>query len=277
MRGITRVALPALMAAGLTIMAAGPASAAVPTNDDFANAMTISSTPFTDAVNTADATTQATDVTGCAGAHSVWYAYTADHSGSITFDTFGSSFDTLLGAYTGTEGSLTVVACSDDSNNVSQSQVTFDVTLGTTYHFMVSGCCRPEDGASGDVVVHAYMTGPFSFDVTLSGGAVDTHTHAVTINGTVVCTESGLVDVSGTLEQRLAGGFFSAEVACSPDGQAFAAAVSTTAGAFMPGWATIHDVAGWGCGRTGCGSASVGSAGTAVKLHPEDIGSARRR
>ena len=279
MRGITRLALPAIVAAGLTIMAAGPASAAVPTNDDFANATVLSATPFTDAtVSTTDATTQATDVNGCAGAHSVWYAYTADHSGSITFDTLDSSFDTLLGAYTGTEGSLTLVACNDDWDNVLQSQVTFDVTRGTTYHFMVSGCCRPEDGASGDLVVHADVTGaPFSFDVSFSGGAVDTHTHAATINGTVVCTEPGLVDVSGTVEQRLAGGFFSAEVACSPDGQAFAAAVSTTAGAFMPGWATIYDVAGWGCGRTGCESASLGSVGTTVKLHPQDIGTARRR
>jgi hypothetical protein len=107
MRGITRLALPVILAAGVTMTVAGPAMAAVPTNDDFANATVVSATPFTDAVNTTDATSQATDSTGCGGSHSVWYAYTASHNGTLTFDTSGSSFDTLLSAYTGTEGSLT--------------------------------------------------------------------------------------------------------------------------------------------------------------------------
>lgn len=268
MRGITRMALPAILAVGLTMTVAGPAMAAVPANDDFANATVISVTPFTDAVNTDDATSQATDSTGCGGSHSVWYAYTASHDGTFTFDTFGSSFDTQLSAYTGTEGSLTLVACNDDANNTLQSQVSFDVTSGTTYHFMVGGCCRPEDGVSGDVVVHADVTAPpFSFDVTLTAGEVNPKTHEVTLKGTVECTSAGLVNVAGTLVQRNAAGTFSVEVACTPDSTDFAAPVTTTAGAFMPGRATVS-ATGWDCG-SGCASASLlGSAGTAIKLHP---------
>ena len=270
MRGITRLALPAILAAGLTMTVAGPAMAAVPTNDDFANATVVSVTPFTDAVNTADATNQATDSTGCGGSHSVWYAYTASHDGTLTFDTFDSSFDTLLSAYTGTEGSLTQVACNDDANNSLQSQVSFDVTSGTTYHFMVGGCCRPEDGTSGDVVVHADVTAaPFSFDVTLTAGDANPKTHEVTLHGTVGCTSPGLVDVSGTLEQRNARGSFSVEVACTPDSTDFAAPVTTSVGAFMPGRATVTTITGWGCGGAGCARGSLlGSEGTAVKLHP---------
>ena len=268
MRGITRLALPAILAAGLTMTVAGPALAAVPTNDDFANATVVSATPFTDAVDTTDATSQATDSTGCGGSHSVWYAYTASHNGTLTFDTSGSSFDTLLSAYTGTEGSLTLVACNDDANNGLQSQVSFDVTSGTTYHFMVGGCCRPEDGVFGDVVVHADVSAPpFSFDVVLTAGDANPKTHEVTLHGTVECTSPGLVDVTGTLEQRNARGTFSVEVACTPVSTDFAAPVTTTVGAFMPGRATVTTT-GWGCGAT-CASASrLGSAGTAVKLHP---------
>jgi hypothetical protein len=270
MRGMARLALPVILAAGVTMTVAGPAMAAVPTNDDFANATVVSVTPFTDAVNTADATTQATDSTGCGGGHSVWYAYTASHSGTLTFDTTDSSFDTLLSAYTGAEGSLTLVACNDDANNTLQSAVSFDVTSGTTYHFMVGGCCRPEDGASGDIVVHADVTAaPFSFDVTLTAGDANPKTHEVTLHGTVGCTSPGLVDVSGTLEQRNARGSFSVEVACTPDSTDFAAPVTTSVGAFMPGRATVTTITGWGCGGAGCARGSLlGSEGVAVKLHP---------
>ena len=269
MRGITRLALPVILAAGVTMTVAGPAMAAVPTNDDFANATVVSVTPFTDAVNTADATTQATDSTGCGGGHSVWYAYTASHSGTLTFDTTGSSFDTLLSAYTGTEGSLTLVACNDDANNTLQSQVSFDVTSGTTYHFMVGGCCRPEDGAFGDVVVHADVTGPpFGFDVSFTGGSADNKTDEVSIEGTVVCTGPGVVVVTGSLRQRQADGSFSVETACSPDASTFTGPVTAVTGSFHPGKATIHDVVITGCGTNGCDTQSLEDQETTVKLHP---------
>lgn len=271
MRGITRSALPALLVAGLTIMAAGPVSAAVPTNDDFANATVVTGLPYTDAtVNTADASTQATDPTGCAGAaHSVWYSYTADRGGSLTFDTFGSGFDTAISAYTGTEGSLTLIACNDDSSNVLQSQITFDITSGTTYSIMVVGCCRTVDGASGDLVVNAGVSAaPFTFDVSFSSGSVDLKTHAASITGIVTCSEPGVFDISGQLKQRLVQGSFSVQVACSPAASTFTTAVRASGGAFMPGRATIHDVWVWGCGATDCDSESLPGEVTIVKLHP---------
>jgi hypothetical protein len=268
MRGITRVALPALMAAGLTIMMAGSALAAVPSNDDFANATVISATPFTDAVNTAEATNQATDATGCGGGHSVWYAYTATNDGSISFDSFGSSFDTLLSAYTGTEGSLTLVACNDDSGGTLQSQVSFDITSGTTYHFMVSGCCRPEEGESGDLVVHADVTGPpISFEVSFDSGSVDMKTHEVTIDGTVVCSGPGVVDIAGELQQRNTLGSFAVEVGCSADPTSFTGVVSSS-DTFQPGKASIDDVTITGCGAGGCVSESETGLVTTVKVHP---------
>ncbi|MBA3690516.1 MAG: hypothetical protein H0W82_03770 [Actinobacteria bacterium] len=269
MRGITRVAAPALLAAGLTIMAAGPAFAAVPTNDDFASATPIGQMPFTDAVNTVDATTQATDPVVCGGAaHSVWYSYTSDRDGTLTFDTFGSDFDTQLSAYTGTEGSLTMVACNDDANML-QSQITIDITTGTTYYFMATGCCRTADGTSGNLVVHADVRAlPFTFDVTFSSGSTDPKTHATTISGTVVCSEPGSVDIAGELQQRLASGLFSVQVVCSPETSTFTATVSPSAGSFMPGKATVADVVISGCGATDCDSQTLVGVVTTVKLHP---------
>lgn len=270
MRGITRVAAPALLAAGLTIMAAGTAFAAVPTNDDFANATPIAQMPFTDAVNTVDATTQATDPAVCGGAaHSVWYSYTSDRDGTLTFDTFGSDFDTQLSAYTGTEGSLTMLACNDDSSNVLQSQVTIDIATGTTYYFMPTGCCRTADGTSGNLVVHADVSAlPFTFDVTFSSGSTDPKTHATTVSGTVVCSESGSVDIAGALQQRGVNGSFSVTVACSQATSTFTATVAPSAGSFMPGNATVHDVVISGCGATDCDSRTLVGAVASIKLHP---------
>jgi hypothetical protein len=276
MRGIARVALPTLLAAGLTIVAAGPASAAVPSNDDFANATVVSGLPFTDAtVNTADATTQPSDPVLCAGAaHSVWYSYTADRNGTLSFDTFGTSFDTAVSAYTGTEGSLALVVCNDDSSNTLQSKVTFDTTAGTTYSIMVVGCCQTADGASGDLVVNADLgPAPFTFDVSFAAGSVDTKTHETVLSGSVVCSEPGAVDIAGALQQRLALGSFSVHTACSPEATTFTVPVVSSVGAFMPGKSSVRDLVTSGCGTTDCDSGSLGGEVATVHLHPGSVAS----
>jgi len=48
---------------------------------------------------------------GDVGGHSLWYSWTATSSNPVTFDTIGSSFDTLLAVYTGNAvNSLTLAA-----------------------------------------------------------------------------------------------------------------------------------------------------------------------
>jgi len=70
----------------------------------------------------------------------VWYRFRAPTAGTITADTFGSSYDTILSAYTGFCGAMTEVsgACSDNANATTQSQISFTATSGQTYSFMVS-------------------------------------------------------------------------------------------------------------------------------------------
>ena len=71
---------------------------------------------------------------GNSGGKSVWWTWTAPSSGSVQIDTIGSSFDTILGVYTGSSVSaLTTVASDDDSGGNYTSKVTFNAVAGTTY------------------------------------------------------------------------------------------------------------------------------------------------
>src|SRR5436309_15580939 len=69
-------------------------------------------------------------------------------------NTAGSTFDTLLGVYTGTNLSdLTLVAGDDDSGGFLTSQVTFNAQVGTDYQIAIDGL----NGASGDILLSWVM------------------------------------------------------------------------------------------------------------------------
>ena len=131
----------------------GNVSVAVPTNDNFASAA-LSSGPSgtTNGINIrATKETGEPNHAGNSGGASVWYNWTAPSSGSVTIDTIGSTFDTLLGVYTGSSvGSLTTIASDDDSGGNGASRVTFSATSGTTYRIAVDGF----SDAMGDVVLN---------------------------------------------------------------------------------------------------------------------------
>ncbi len=114
------------------------ASSSVP-NDDFGAATVIGGAPYTNTQDVAAATTAADDpIFACPPEHrrsrSVWYRYTPPGAQTVTVDTFGSDYDTVLGVWTGSRGSLTSVACNDDDSGVRQSRVEFAGSAGTTYY-----------------------------------------------------------------------------------------------------------------------------------------------
>lgn len=87
---------------------------------------------------------------GNSGGASVWWSWTAPTNGAATISTAGSSFDTVLGVYTGsTVSALTEVGSNDDENypSIITSKVIFDVVSNQTYQIAVDGY----DGASGNV------------------------------------------------------------------------------------------------------------------------------
>ena len=107
-----------------------PAFAAAPSNDDFDDANVISELPFSDAVDTTDATT-ADDDPDCFGqGPTVWYEFTPEEDVNVRADTVGSDYDTILSVYTGSRGDLTQIACNEE-------RVQFEAVAGETYFFMV--------------------------------------------------------------------------------------------------------------------------------------------
>jgi hypothetical protein len=133
----------ALGAVGL--LGAGPAAAAPPANDNFANAQTISGQLTSSNVQATKQTGEPNHADDPGGA-SVWYSWTAPSTGNFAVTTCGSQFDTLLGVYTGSAvNALTEVASNDEGFRCSsdgsdhQSDLVFHATSGVNYKIAVDG------------------------------------------------------------------------------------------------------------------------------------------
>jgi subtilisin family serine protease len=85
------------------------------------------------------------------GGSSLWWRWTAPSRGNISFDTFGSNFDTLLGVYTGNSViSLTTIASNDDAVDLQSRVDSLQVQPGTTYYIAVDGF----NGDSGRIILN---------------------------------------------------------------------------------------------------------------------------
>lgn len=116
-----------------------------PANDNFASATTI-----TLSGNSATLTASSVGASKEAGephhghsndGASIWWKWTAPANGTLTVNTLGTNFDTLLAAYTGgSVDSLSQLAANDDTSDTERrSTVTITVSNGTTYYFAVAG------------------------------------------------------------------------------------------------------------------------------------------
>ena len=118
-------------------------------NDYFSSARVLSGTSG----STYDTNTSATRETGepttrGATASTKWYSYVPASSGTLAINTNGSSFDTVLGVFTGSSvSSLTTVASDDDSGDGFSSLVSFSVSSGTTYFVQVASWSAGQVGA----------------------------------------------------------------------------------------------------------------------------------
>jgi hypothetical protein len=127
-----------------------------PANDLCSGAVTISGSGYTNTQSTTSATSTGDPAPSCVPGFGkgVWYKYTPASSGRIVLDTIGSDFDTGLATYTGTCGSLTPLACDDDSGSNHTSLITNSVTAGTTYYILAGG----HNGLAGNLVFHLAFT-----------------------------------------------------------------------------------------------------------------------
>lgn len=166
-----------------------------PANDNFANRIDIvaSGSVSVRGVN-AKATSEAGDPTiaGDVAYKSVWWTWTAPFNGPVTISTVGSSFDTLLGIFTGSAlASFASVAESDDANSLYTSSVVFNAVGGVPYAILVAGF----NGAGGKVALNvqvsagscAYSITPASRSVAYTSGS-----SSVAVTTTTGCTWSAV-------------------------------------------------------------------------------------
>ncbi len=120
-------------------------------NDNFTAAALLSGSSGAASATNGGATKQPSEPNhaGNPGGHSLWYRWTAPSATPVTFETIGSSFDTLLAIYTGsTLSNLVEVASNNDifgSNTCSRAK--FIPVGGVIYWIAVDGF----NAASGDV------------------------------------------------------------------------------------------------------------------------------
>lgn len=89
------------------------------------------------------------------GFNTAWYRFTASNHGTITINTLGSTYDTVLSVFDATDNTcptdselISLVACSDDANGFS-SEVEFRAQKGRTYFIQVA---NRHTGASGNAI-----------------------------------------------------------------------------------------------------------------------------
>lgn len=126
-----------------------------PSNDNFENAATLSGSSgflYSNNVNaTAEPGEPATN--GITPEKTLWWQWTAPSTGTLVLSTYGSSYETILGVYTGSAlASLTSVGAAHEEGS-GLTSVSVAVTAGTTYDIVVDGY----NGASGVLLVNWQM------------------------------------------------------------------------------------------------------------------------
>ena len=170
--------------------------AAAPSNDTFANATVVSSLPYSESVDTTQATTDANDAqlnANCgapATDASVWYAVQGNDS-TVLVDVSQSNYSAGVLVGTGTAGNLNIVTCGPGA-------VAFFAAAGTTYYVLAIDDQTNGDGLNGGTLNIAFSTvvAPTVDSFTVNHyGKVNTRTGVATISGTYACSHADFMDV----------------------------------------------------------------------------------
>ena len=150
-----------------------------PAHDNFASAKSITGATGKDSSNNNRSTGEPGEPNhGSIPDRSVWYTWTAPESGTASFNTRESNFDTVVAAYTGTAiASLVQKASNDQFNGTNQSKITFAVVSGTTYKIAVDG--------------FSSTTGNIGLQWTIAAPANDNFASPVALTGTYYGTKTG--------------------------------------------------------------------------------------
>jgi hypothetical protein len=230
----------------LTSLLPSIAQAAAPANDEIGAAASIGSLPFTDTLDTIEASSAADDPDCSGNGPTVWYTFAPSSDIELELNTFSSTYDTTISVYTGSPGVLTQIACNDDAIGVLQSQLVFDATGGETY-FIMAGAFNSGSGGNLTLTLRPAPPPPPAPEVRLSidrRGFVDPDGLA-SISGSVTCNQPLVVSLSGSLTQTFAKRFTiqgsgSQAVFCTPPSVPWKlTAFAFNNGPFTPGRAQV--------------------------------------
>lgn len=243
-----------LVLVGLLVPA--QAAFAVPPPNDLQSAATkITAIPFTETIDTTEATTDGRRL--CRRSFrtaSVFYRYRPTSDVYVQFDTFGSDYATTLAVYTRKAGEVKLVRGGCERSTVADwAAVRLPARAGVKYFFMVGS----RHGTGGQLTVNLGEVNedPLEFSVEVTDpGTVDPATGMATVSGTATCNRASEVGFEGILRQLIDGmwvarGYLWAFIPCLPTAPgAWSVEVDTdTAVAFAPGSALFRTfyVYGW--------------------------------
>jgi hypothetical protein len=255
---VKRFTIITSLALVLSLALAAPVLAAPPDNDTYSGRTEITSLPFSETLDTTEATTDADDDEANAecGAPatdaSVWYELTAPADTGVIVDVSESDYAAGVIVVTGSPGSFEIQTCGPFI-------VGFFAAEGETYAILAFDF-DDEDGTNGGTLEISVFEAPPppEIDVVVDPvGSFDNKTGGATISGTVTCT--GDVDfafVEVELRQRVGrfiiSGFGEMEVFCDGTAQPWSVEVFASNGLFKGGKAVAVTFA-VACGVFDCG------------------------
>jgi len=144
----------------LFCVSTAPRVFAQPINDVCTNAIEISMDTVYD-IDTSNATStdDPTNVCSAPFGRGVWFSFRAPRNGTLTLNTCGSDFDTVIGIFTGTCGALSFYSCADDNGPAcpgAQASCSFPITENTSFYIVVGGY----NGAGGNLKFSASISVP---------------------------------------------------------------------------------------------------------------------
>ncbi len=159
-----------------------------PANDQCSNPIVIDSSNYTNSQSNAGATAAGDPPPSCNSGQGsgVWYQFTPPTNGVIIVDTSDSDFDTVLAVFTGSCGSLTEIACDDDSFDITSRTASL-VSAGVPYLILAGGL----DGATGSMVLHLNFTANMLSNDLCSGAIVISGTNYSNSQFTALATSTG--------------------------------------------------------------------------------------
>ena len=123
-------------------------------NDDMANAILISSLPYSNVQSSLNATLETNEPIYICGGNesaSVWYKFSPSTNGIFSVDTYGSDYDTVLHIFDQNGTNLTPKGCNDQNGNSDQSKVAFSAYAGNDYLIAVT---HWNGGNGGNLTIH---------------------------------------------------------------------------------------------------------------------------